>query len=437
LQALGRRGLTPTSSLAGFVPGGNSDIQGWNVYFHVNTVRPGLVGKAKREDIVQINAAYDDLDWGWSANPGRYQERIEELTDQQQALYESSTPPNISVFTGGGYQNYYILKQPIPNTPNNSARIEAISRAIADQRGGDQVSNIDRILRLPGLVNYPNPRKVAAGQPKVVSRVAACTNRKYSLQELEEHFNISNRDTASQGSRAKLVSGWELPPRPPNPALCAELSAGIEHPPLDVKALRSAAASMPRSGSYVSVIDGVRQRKSYDLSRRHDWLIHAVFPAVHAIHEHPEYEAEIIEIYHVVCRAGVEGPYEAGSAIWEENEKKVYDELARLKSGILPEHHVTTSRWFSMAREAGWDQSEPGDASRAPNTDAIDQQSQAPEEHEHEPNSQGRDQRATSFGSFGNFGSNAWPAPDMSLLGTGQPPAAPFPTHHLGSGLID
>lgn len=142
---------------------------GRNIYYHFNVVRADVCGKASSKDITHIRGVPDDVDWGWKHHGGRYPERLHDLLEQQQQLQRSSTPPTLTVFTGGGFQNVYLFPSPVEATPEIRRRVEALSRSFVADRGSDFVGNPDRLLRLPGFINHPNKHKADAGQPTIMA----------------------------------------------------------------------------------------------------------------------------------------------------------------------------------------------------------------------------------------------------------------------------
>jgi hypothetical protein len=52
-------------------------------------------------------------------------------------------------------------------------RAESIARATARLLGGDSIQNVDRLLRMPFTINYPNKRKRDDGRAPCPSGVLA------------------------------------------------------------------------------------------------------------------------------------------------------------------------------------------------------------------------------------------------------------------------
>src|SRR4029077_3125952 len=78
--------------------------------------------------------------------------------------------PTIGVDSGGGLQFLWLLI--VSLGPEYRARVEAISRALMVALGAKPgTQNIDRILRVPGTVNWPTPTKRDDGRVPCLSKL--------------------------------------------------------------------------------------------------------------------------------------------------------------------------------------------------------------------------------------------------------------------------
>jgi Virulence-associated protein E/RepB DNA-primase from phage plasmid len=143
-----------------------------NLYFHVNALRPGTKNKkATKADVSAALFLHVDVD----------------DIGAKDRLLAFSPPPTVIVFSGGGYQGFWKLKEPAADL----ARVEGVNMAIANRVGGDNCHNIDRIMRLPGTVNIPNAKKLAAGRtPTVAGVVEADWLRTYSLDDFPHNDEL-------------------------------------------------------------------------------------------------------------------------------------------------------------------------------------------------------------------------------------------------------
>jgi len=142
-----------------------------NVYFHVNTVRAPKWGKAEKEDVMSMDWFHVDVDPAddkpLEAERQRIRERI--MRDDDEAL----PPASVIIFSGGGYQGFWRQRKPIMINCNEAAAEDAelYNVQIAKLLGGDDCFNADRIMRLPGTVNWPNAKKRKRGQVPVVAEL--------------------------------------------------------------------------------------------------------------------------------------------------------------------------------------------------------------------------------------------------------------------------
>lgn len=139
-----------------------------NIYFHVNRVRPDS-GKAKKEDVLSMSWFHVDVD------PIKGRDLLEE---QKRILAELQTTellpkPTVITFSGGGYQAFWKLATPIV-LDGEVPKVEEAERfnvQIAKLLAADNCHNADRIMRLPGTINFPNKAKRDNGQKPVMALV--------------------------------------------------------------------------------------------------------------------------------------------------------------------------------------------------------------------------------------------------------------------------
>ncbi len=72
-------------------------------------------------------------------------------------------PPTHLVRSGGGYQALWRFSRDL-DPAEHLARVEAVGRELASALGSDAVQNVNRWLRLPGSVNWPNAKKRDRGR---------------------------------------------------------------------------------------------------------------------------------------------------------------------------------------------------------------------------------------------------------------------------------
>lgn len=83
------------------------------------------------------------------------------------ALQTHATPPSFVIDSGNGLQAFWRLDEPCENL----ASIEAINIQVRDFYGADSCHNIDRLMRLPGTINWPNAAKMARGRKPAMAEL--------------------------------------------------------------------------------------------------------------------------------------------------------------------------------------------------------------------------------------------------------------------------
>jgi hypothetical protein len=167
-----------------------------NVYYSVNrpckvSLRQGWWGKNNIDDIIAIRALAFDIDF---TSFQRDADKIEFFIDEK---LTGDIRPSIVINSGGGFQLVYFLTTVIDielyrpakddiekeineglikirsGVTNLSHDFEAMLRAIFQDLPVkvDNMSNVDRVMRLPGTVNYPKLEKQAKGQVPALARI--------------------------------------------------------------------------------------------------------------------------------------------------------------------------------------------------------------------------------------------------------------------------
>jgi hypothetical protein len=156
-----------------------------NIYFHVNPVRPGC-GKASKGDVLRMAWLHVDVDPVKGKPIREEQKRI--LADLQAT--DLLPKPTVITFSGGGYQAFWRLAKPI-ELAGEVAKIEEAERynvQIAKLLAADNCHNADRIMRLPGTINWPNKAKRDNGQTPVMATVVMADWTLAYDHDNPEHF---------------------------------------------------------------------------------------------------------------------------------------------------------------------------------------------------------------------------------------------------------
>jgi hypothetical protein len=139
----------------------------WNLYYTANQASPDCTTTPTKEQIVGLRCLHADVD-----QPNALAE-IRAMEPKTTAI----------VFSGGGH--HPIWRFPANAPPNELLRVEAANRAIAESvAGGDHCWNCNRLLRLPGTVNWLSRAKRARGRkPELARLIEADWSRTWSLDD--------------------------------------------------------------------------------------------------------------------------------------------------------------------------------------------------------------------------------------------------------------
>lgn len=170
------------------------NAKGQNIYFQVNPLskKPKL-DKAMKADVRGLAWVHVDID-GEPPNPN--------LSDEEKAAHNAAEmdrlrvqienfPPGVPpataiVHSGNGFQIFWRLGSEFSTEGQDAqiAKAEAYNRQMILLFQGDaRCANIDRIMRVPGTVNYPNTSKKKQGKTPVLSSLVEFTDEVYPLSQ--------------------------------------------------------------------------------------------------------------------------------------------------------------------------------------------------------------------------------------------------------------
>lgn len=193
----------------------NQQRLGNGVYYSLNegvhvTKQRGFSGKLLANEIIKIHMLGFDIDY----ITGNAEQR-KEYEQRAMLLILKAYPPSLLVSTGGGIQVLFVFAAPLPVAMSN-AKIPTETEAIADLVSLqtrdevtqlysdivallsdalapmiaenlikiDKLSNIDRVFRLPGTVNFPTPAKIAKGASIRLSEIIFDAGLYFEFEEL-------------------------------------------------------------------------------------------------------------------------------------------------------------------------------------------------------------------------------------------------------------
>jgi P4 family phage/plasmid primase-like protien len=153
------------------------NAKGNGVYWTVNPSLSRIAKKPKKTDIAHGRFLHRDIDP--SKDPTvPYADRHAVIEAEIESFRHKQPVPTIIIDSGHGCYPIYLLERPA-----DEATTEEANRQIG-RNDGDGTWNIDRLLRLPGSVNWPQPKKVShKGYPSeaVMCTLLRCGMESYSI----------------------------------------------------------------------------------------------------------------------------------------------------------------------------------------------------------------------------------------------------------------
>lgn len=250
----------------------------FNCYYSVNPTLRDLQKKADREDISALEYLHVDVDPRAKEDPVRERERAIGLL---RAPPGGIPIPTGIVSSGGGFNALWKLRDPVRIDGKLELAEEAklYNLQIETVFQADRCHNVDRILRLPGTVNWPNAVKRKKGrEPALAELVEWAGDRVYDIEQFMKAPVVQTPGpTAFSGSTVKvsgnvrrLASLEELPAKVPE--WCKILVAQGRNPDDPTKyqsrseALWAAVCELVRSGVEDDVIFAILTDREYGIS---------------------------------------------------------------------------------------------------------------------------------------------------------------------------
>jgi hypothetical protein len=161
------------------------------IYWTVNICRPNLMKKAQKQDVRLLRAVWADLD---PLDDPRFGERARTWQEERERLHllaleleKLELPPTVLIDSGNGVQAIWRLADPIEANDEYIIEIERLARRIECALGGlENTTNVDRVLRLPGTINWPNAKKRGLGRVPMPTGILFETGHRYSWADLRE-----------------------------------------------------------------------------------------------------------------------------------------------------------------------------------------------------------------------------------------------------------
>jgi hypothetical protein len=231
-----------------------------NLYFSLGEIDHDVQKKAERTDILNVVCLHTDLDPRTGEDIPTEQDRILKLLNNPPGL----PPPSVILFSGGGYQAFWCLSEPLPINRSLDAAEDAklYNLQIEILLGADSVHDVSRVMRLPGTVNRPDAAKLKKGRAPALARVISFTDVTYP------------------------ITAFTKAPLPPGPAVAVKAQGGVVSAPRigTVKRLSSIddLPSTVAARTKTVIVMGYDPEKPNEFSGRSEWLYYVVCALIRA-----------------------------------------------------------------------------------------------------------------------------------------------------------
>jgi hypothetical protein len=176
---------------------------GRNIYFQPNETRADCQRKPGKRDMVAALCRFADVDPDDAHVPlADERDRLSRLAD---ALAAGDCPPTAIIDSGSGLQPIWaVLREAL--TPEVTARVEAETASLERALGAGGTHNVDRLLRLPGTLNFPTEVKRKKGRGISRARLIFASANLYQPDQVGALVNGHLGDVGLVRRRAPTAS---------------------------------------------------------------------------------------------------------------------------------------------------------------------------------------------------------------------------------------
>jgi hypothetical protein len=122
-------------------------------------------------------------------------------------------PPSILVDSGGGFNGLWLLADPVAVNDDNRLMLKSLNIGLAEQFGGDDVENLDRVLRTPFTWNFPNAKKRKEGRGVSLASVMPTERRLYKLSDFKPGTKVREQKATTTKVREKKPKATSTTPK--------------------------------------------------------------------------------------------------------------------------------------------------------------------------------------------------------------------------------
>lgn len=172
-----------------------------NLYFLVNETIRDLNSKPAKTDIQSGAWLHVDIDSNATDAEGLEHDRELMLSQLTTKLPKGIPAPSVTIFSGNGYWGLWKLKEPvlIEGTESKWEDFELYNKRLEQIFGGDHCFNVDRIARLPGTVNIPNPQKRKKGRTEIMAQLLDFNNNVYEISDFKKAAGVQSSGSMMDG----------------------------------------------------------------------------------------------------------------------------------------------------------------------------------------------------------------------------------------------
>lgn len=179
-----------------------------NLYFLINDPIREINTKPSKTDILKSSWFFVDIDSSATDKEGLDRDLEMMLSSVTDKLPKGIPEPTAIVFSGNGYWCFWKLKEPflIEGTESKWEEYELYNKRLEQVFGGDHCFNVDRIARLPGTINIPNPQKRKKGRVEVESKLLEFDeSRVYDITEFKKAAGVQSSASMMDGANTDIV----------------------------------------------------------------------------------------------------------------------------------------------------------------------------------------------------------------------------------------
>jgi hypothetical protein len=167
-----------------------SQSKGFGLYFNCNGLNRPLDKfhkKARESDVNALHMLHLDLDDPKQVTDKRKFKSAHKATLDRLLAVPLIPEPSLIVDSGNGYGAFWTIYPALKVTDGNRLYLKSRNKAIRELFAADPCENLDRIMRLPGSVNFPNAAKEKRGRVPALAHVIldkrSCPLSEYRLKD--------------------------------------------------------------------------------------------------------------------------------------------------------------------------------------------------------------------------------------------------------------